>query len=464
VPERVGARSRRRGGRNGRPAVPEGRTDGSAGAGRNRALAAGVAAVLVLTLLATLLATVRGGGGAGDDPVLTVDGSTLSRAELRNELDQIAANPGYRAARARNGQPLRVFREGSTTEYDPALVVELLNERVTFRLAAAEVARRNLVASDADRAAALAIIDDGLAGGAAPGEAAPTGSSASPPPESGDQPGAGALSGRAVLEAFGSYRDVLLAGVVDLQLLQRDLGLGAGVSLDDAARLLYDRTRDQISLQSCARHILVRAGTGGATGAPAGGAAPTPPSEAEYAVAADRAAALRARLDAGEDFAALAAAASDDPSTRGRGGDLGCAPRGRYERAFDDAVWSQPVGVVGAPVRSAFGYHLVVVSERRERTLDELLPSLRAAVRDQGQEALQNWLREASRRAAVTVDPGVGRWNADTGTVEPPGGAGTIGLTPQSGPTGTAPAPAAAPDPGGTASPPSGPVPTAGPR
>jgi hypothetical protein len=408
---------------------------------RPPALAVAAVAVVVLALLGTLVVALRGEPG---ETVLGVNGWSLARTDLRDELGQIAANDGYRAARGREGKPLAVFRPGSTTDYDPALVVELLNERVTFQLAADEVARRGLVASDADRAAALAVIEDGFA---------PAGASGTP----GSPPGT--AGGRSVLDAFGSYRDVLVTGVTNLRLLQRALGLGTGVSDDDAARVLYDRSRSQVALQTCVRHLLVRAGP-----VPDAGTATTttsaPPTDADFAAALERAEGLKARIDAGEDFASVTMRNSDDGSSRPKGGDLGCAPRSRYERAFDDAVWATPVGEVSAPVRSTYGYHLVLPYERRERTYEELLPSLKAAVGDQGQEALQQWLREAAKRAQVSVDAGVGRWNASNGMVELPEGVSSIDLVPQgagpAAPTGTAPAAGAVPT-APPASPPGGP-------
>jgi hypothetical protein len=374
-----------------------------------------IVAVAVAALLGTSLTILR---GSADPPVLTVDGWSLSRGQFLDELAQINANEGYRAARGRNGQPLAVLRPGSSTDYDPALIVELLNERITFQLAAAEVQRRELVPTKEDRAAAVAVIEDGLATGDGP-------------------------SGRAVLDAFGSYREVLISGVVHLQVLRR--ALGPGVSDDDAARLLYDRTREQLAEQACVRHILVRVGTDPAD--PTGTGTAPPATAAEEAAARDRVGALAERLGAGADFAELATAESDDASSAERGGSLGCAPRGRYEEAFDEAAWSQEIGVVGPPVRSDYGFHLIVVDERRERSFEELLPSLRDAVQTEAQQALQSWLREAARGATVTVDPGAGRWNPDSGLVELPGGAGPapdISLTPRTA-TPVPPAPADAP-------------------
>jgi parvulin-like peptidyl-prolyl isomerase len=141
----------------------------------------------------------------------------------------------------------------------------------------------------------------------------------------------------------------------------------------------------------------------------------------------------------------VAATASDDTTSRSKGGDIGCAPRGRYDGAFEEAVWNQPVGVVGVPVRSPLGYHIILVTDRRERTFEEMLPALRGAVRDESQATLQAWLRDATRKASVAVDPGIGRWNATSGLVEPPGGPSTMGLVPGSGPTTTTPPTTGAP-------------------
>jgi len=391
-----------------------------------------VGAVGVVLLVATSMGGLA--SCAREEPLLVVNGWALSRGEFLSELDQIARNERYLAARAGSGEPLRVFKAGSTTEYAPEFVVEFLNERVTFQLAEAELTKRGLVVSDDDRTRAIEVINEGLnpsdlSTGAQPRGATP---GTTPGSTSGTTPGT--ASGPSVLDGFGSYREILVRGVASLQVLQR--ALSADVTDDDQLRTLYEQLKDKYANQACARHLLVRAGDGKVD---AQTGQPLVPTELEYATALSKIVPLKAELTGGADFASVAAASSEDPATRAKGGDLGCAPKGQYEEAFDAAVWSQPLGEVGDPIKSAYGYHLILVSDRRTKSFDEVKDVLRRGVEAQGQEALQEWLMTHSRDATVIVDPAVGTWNAATGVIDPPPGSTTLTLVPDDRVSGTAP-------------------------
>lgn len=108
------------------------------------------------------------------------------------------------------------------------------------------------------------------------------------------------------------------------------------------------------------------------------------------------------RLEAGEDFAALAEEVSTDPGSAAQGGDLGFVSPGAFVESVDEAVFSLPLGVVSEPVESQFGYHIIEVLEREER---ELSPADYS--RSQAQ-AYQDWLSEAT--AMANID---NLWTAD---------------------------------------------------
>ena len=73
---------------------------------------------------------------------------------------------------------------------------------------------------------------------------------------------------------------------------------------------------------------------------------------------------IKARLEAGEDFATLAAAESDCPS-KTRGGDLGFFGRGMMVAPFEEAAFNLGVGEISDVVETQFGYHIIKLTETR---------------------------------------------------------------------------------------------------
>jgi len=84
---------------------------------------------------------------------------------------------------------------------------------------------------------------------------------------------------------------------------------------------------------------------------------------------------VEAKLKAGGDFAALAKQYSTDPSTKDKGGELGFFGKGQMVPSFQAAAFSQPIGVVGPPVKSPFGYHIIVVEAKKPKTVATLANS-----------------------------------------------------------------------------------------
>jgi peptidyl-prolyl cis-trans isomerase C len=74
---------------------------------------------------------------------------------------------------------------------------------------------------------------------------------------------------------------------------------------------------------------------------------------------------LKKQIQEGADFAELAKEHSQCPSGRA-GGDLGQFGPGMMVPEFDKVCFSAPVGEVQGPVKTAFGYHLVEVTDRQD--------------------------------------------------------------------------------------------------
>lgn len=139
---------------------------------------------------------------------------------------------------------------------------------------------------------------------------------------------------------------------------------------DAELRRAYEARKDQFKRPASAHvlHILVK----------------SEPGAAPQADAAARAKAegLVAQLRAGADFAALARANSEDPSSSGNGGDMGWVDMGQTVEPFERAIFSIPLNQISDPIRSQeYGYHIVKVVERRDQTVqpfEEARPALAA--------------------------------------------------------------------------------------
>jgi parvulin-like peptidyl-prolyl isomerase len=129
-----------------------------------------------------------------------------------------------------------------------------------------------------------------------------------------------------------------------------------------------------------ARHILVAV-----KGAPRMGDKGLSEEEAKAKIAK-----IQAELGAGKAFGYVAKEYSDDAATRNTGGLISDATFGGFAKEFEAAVRRQELGRVGDPVKTAFGYHLIVVESRtaalpavyeqvRERVKQQMIPERRQA-------------------------------------------------------------------------------------
>lgn len=134
--------------------------------------------------------------------------------------------------------------------------------------------------------------------------------------------------------------------------------------------ILYARSgmNPQVSMVR-ARHILVKF---------------DPKDPAQRAQALNRIRDIRKRILDGEDFGKLARDNSNDPMSASKGGDLGYVTKDMLDPMIDAYIWTAPVGQLSEIIQSKYGFHVVVVDDRKLSKVDELEEQRR---KQSGQEA-----------------------------------------------------------------------------
>jgi len=114
---------------------------------------------------------------------------------------------------------------------------------------------------------------------------------------------------------------------------------------------------------------------------------------------------LKDRVENGADFTELARLHSDDTSAA-RGGDLGWISPGETVPEFEQAMRSLKQNQVSAPFKTAFGWHIVQVLERREQDMskDRQRLTARQSIRARkADEQWQEWVRQQRDKAYVEL-------------------------------------------------------------
>ncbi len=138
---------------------------------------------------------------------------------------------------------------------------------------------------------------------------------------------------------------------------------------DEAAMHAYYEAHKSEMDQIHARHILIRF---------QGSAVPLRLGQKDLteAEALEKCKDLRAKILAGAKFAELAQTESDDVGSGQNGGDLDTFGHGAMVPEFEKAAFALKVGEVSEPVRSAFGYHLILVEAHTTKSYQDALPDI----------------------------------------------------------------------------------------
>jgi parvulin-like peptidyl-prolyl isomerase len=299
-------------------------------------------------LLALVLLAVPACSSVGESPAATVNGDEIGAQHVQDELEIMRSNPQYRQAVEQQYQ-VKLAGTGTGT-FSSAFTAQVLSLQIYYRLFEQEMDRLGIAPSGSQERDSLANVRQQLK----------------------------TLKGKKFPASYVKqlgHQDALVGK------LQAEAATGK-IGKDFLAKNAEDFE------QVCVAHILVSTQSR---------------SDAEAKKIADG---LEAQLAAGADFATLAKANSDDPGSKEAGGDLGCNGRGAFVAEFEQAMFSQPVGKVGRPVKTQFGYHLIFVKSRQKPSAADLGDQL-------GQKAFDAFLLDLTcgAKTKVSINPRFGRWD-----------------------------------------------------
>jgi len=115
---------------------------------------------------------------------------------------------------------------------------------------------------------------------------------------------------------------------------------------------------------------------------------------------------VREKLEQGGDFTELARKYSDDPGSALSGGDLGWTEPGVLVPIFEETMNNAEIGVSSQAFESQFGWHILEVSERREKDLSQERAAQKARMaiaETKYDDELNNWLQELRDNAFVDI-------------------------------------------------------------
>ena len=164
--------------------------------------------------------------------------------------------------------------------------------------------------------------------------------------------------------------DVLYKGILD-QLVQQEAmmqSLGEKLTRKDILALANQRRNylSNVALDAAIANVANEEAIQNAYDAKYTGAAPSIEYHAAHILvdSEEKAIDLLSELQGGAPFAEVAKANSTDGSSAS-GGDLGWFGLGAMVKPFEDAVIAAKLGEVAGPVKTDFGWHLILVTETR---------------------------------------------------------------------------------------------------
>ena len=110
------------------------------------------------------------------------------------------------------------------------------------------------------------------------------------------------------------------------------------------------------------------------------------------------------RAKKGEDFTALAKELSEEPGAKESGGDLGFFPKDRMVPEFAEVAFTEKVGDISDPVRTQFGWHVIKVTDKKaagtlpyDEVKEQLIGYLKNKKQEEAAQELLKSLRDSAK-------------------------------------------------------------------
>ena len=162
----------------------------------------------------------------------------------------------------------------------------------------------------------------------------------------------------------------------------------AEIVTEEEAKKYYDKRQDlfQTEILLTASHILKMART-----------------EDEFAVAEKKIIEIRKQLKEGKDFIELVKQESDDAQNNGH---LGTFGKGRMVPPFEKAAFALETGEISDPVKTKFGWHLILLHEKKEPEVTQFVDVKEKIIEYLGEKrkdaAFEQFLDRLKSKAEIT--------------------------------------------------------------
>ena len=296
------------------------------------------------------------GGSAGldlKDPVATVDGDKISKAQLDEAFDKAVQMTGVKAADLTSEQKLEGYRQ---------LLDEMITEKLVTKAAAGITVPQSEVDAQIAKIKAQFPSEEDFSK-----QLAQVGQS----PE--------------------QLNDTIKKMLQQQQWLEGQIA-GKTEVTDEEAKQFYEANKAEFQQPDTvkASHILFLVNKDDSQ------------DIANQKLEAAKAAQVRAK--AGEDFTKLAKELSEEPGAKESGGDLGFFPKDRMVPEFSEVAFNQKVDDISEPVRTQFGWHVIKVTEKKaagtvpyEEVKTQLVTYLKAKKQEEAAQALLKSLRTSAQ-------------------------------------------------------------------